>query len=83
MDAAADASSGVRPNAAPRLNLPSGYHFAPTEEELIIHYLRPKIAGLKPLLPIFINDADFISSGPEEITGTRGTASNFLISRWC
>ncbi|KAM0837423.1 hypothetical protein ACQ4PT_061672 [Festuca glaucescens] len=63
MDAAA-----ARPNAAPRLNLPSGYHFAPTEEELIIHYLRPKIAGLKPLLPIFIEGADFISSGPEEIT---------------
>ncbi|KAM0876595.1 hypothetical protein ACQ4PT_036080 [Festuca glaucescens] len=67
MDAAADASSGVRPNRAPLLNLPSGYHFAPTEEELIIHYLRPKIAGLKSLLPIFIQ-TDVISSGPEEIT---------------
>ena len=64
---AADATSGDRKRSL--LNLPPGYHFAPTDAELIVHYLRRKIAGLPPLLPIFI-DEDVVGCHPEKITGT-------------
>jgi hypothetical protein len=68
MEAADASSSGDQKKSL--LNLPTGYHFAPTHEELIIYYLRPKIAGLSPLLPIF-QEKNVIEFGPEEITGTR------------
>jgi hypothetical protein len=66
---AADASSSGDRKRRSVLNLPFGYHFAPTDEELIVNYLRPQIAGCPPLLPIFIDD-DVVKCGPEELTGT-------------
>ncbi|KQK21557.1 hypothetical protein BRADI_1g61525v3 [Brachypodium distachyon] len=52
------------------LKLPPGYHFAPTENELVVHYLRRKIAGLQPLLPIFFDVDNLNSYRPEQIVGT-------------
>lgn len=37
------------------LKLPLAFHFQPTDDDLVLHFLRHKIAGLPPLLPIFIN----------------------------
>ncbi|KAI4973993.1 hypothetical protein ZWY2020_041774 [Hordeum vulgare] len=49
------------------VNLPLGYHFAPTDEELIVHYLRRKMDGHPPHLPIF-KDVPVIHYRPEQIT---------------
>ncbi|KAL6878303.1 hypothetical protein ACP4OV_012473 [Aristida adscensionis] len=38
------------------LNLPPGFHFLPTDAELILDYLRRRLAGLKSPLPIFIDE---------------------------
>uniref|UniRef100_A0ACD5XLT7 Uncharacterized protein n=1 Tax=Avena sativa TaxID=4498 RepID=A0ACD5XLT7_AVESA len=61
---AAGASSGART----LLKLPPGYHFAPTDEELIVHYLRRRINGFPQLLPIFKDVASLDSQRPEEVT---------------
>lgn len=65
--ASAAASSGHR--ARFMLNLPPGYHFCPREDELIVYYLRRKIAGLPLPLPIFV-DERITSYRPEQIIGT-------------
>ncbi|KAI4973994.1 hypothetical protein ZWY2020_041775 [Hordeum vulgare] len=49
------------------VNLPLGYHFAPTDEELIVHYLRRKMDGHPPHLPIF-KDVPITDYRPEQIT---------------
>ncbi|KAF7106670.1 hypothetical protein CFC21_107388 [Triticum aestivum] len=49
------------------LNLPPGYHFAPTDMELIVHYLRRKMDGHPPHLPIF-KDVPITDYRPEQIT---------------
>jgi hypothetical protein len=40
------------------LNLPPGYHFLPTDDELVVHYLRPRLANANHRLPlpIFVNE---------------------------
>ncbi|KAF7011055.1 hypothetical protein CFC21_025403 [Triticum aestivum] len=50
------------------LNLPPGYHFTPTEAELIVHYLRRKLDGLPPHLPIFNDVTPITDYRPEQIT---------------
>lgn len=48
---------GCSPPAKLVLNLPPGYHFLPTDDELVVHYLRPRLAGNHRLpLPIFVNE---------------------------
>uniref|UniRef100_A0A8R7PK21 NAC domain-containing protein n=1 Tax=Triticum urartu TaxID=4572 RepID=A0A8R7PK21_TRIUA len=50
------------------LNLPPGYHFAPSGDELIVHYLRRKLDGLPPHLPIFNDVTPITDYRPEQIT---------------
>jgi len=40
------------------LNLPSGYHFLPTDHELVVYYLRPRLADANHHLPlpIFVHE---------------------------
>ncbi|KAG0550977.1 hypothetical protein BDA96_01G384200 [Sorghum bicolor] len=40
------------------LNLPSGYHFLPTDDELVVYYLRPRLADANHHLPlpIFVHE---------------------------
>ncbi|CAN6282885.1 unnamed protein product [Urochloa humidicola] len=38
------------------LNLPPGYHFVPTNAELVLHYLRPRLANQRLPLPIFFDE---------------------------
>ncbi|KAF7099337.1 hypothetical protein CFC21_100977 [Triticum aestivum] len=49
------------------LSLPPGYHFAPTDVELIVHYLRRKMDGHPPHLPVF-KDVPITDYRPEQIT---------------
>ncbi|CAM0873533.1 unnamed protein product [Alopecurus aequalis] len=77
---AGDASSGNRGKRS-LLNLPPGYHFAPTDEELIVYYLRRKIDGLAPLLPIF-RDADVVGCPPDKITANAEEFRDCGEERW-
>ncbi|CAN6306509.1 unnamed protein product [Urochloa humidicola] len=38
------------------LNVPPGYHFVPTNAELVLHYLRPRLANQRLPLPIFFDE---------------------------
>jgi len=54
-------SSSAPPVCSPaklELNLPPGYHFLPTDDELVVHYLRPRLANANHRLPlpIFVNE---------------------------
>ncbi|KAL6648088.1 hypothetical protein ACP70R_012312 [Stipagrostis hirtigluma subsp. patula] len=58
---AATAASAGGPAPAPMarrfvLKLVPGYHFLPTDAELVVHFLRPRLAGLPLPLPIFIDE---------------------------
>ncbi|KAK7336236.1 hypothetical protein VNO77_16772 [Canavalia gladiata] len=48
--------------------LPPGYRFKPTEEELVIYYLNKKVFN-QPLSPHKIREHDIYKHTPEELTG--------------
>ncbi|GJN07770.1 hypothetical protein PR202_ga25630 [Eleusine coracana subsp. coracana] len=48
------------------LNLPPGFRFVPTDAELIVHFLRPKLAGEVLPLPIFF-DERILDYHPEQL----------------
>ncbi|CAH8387377.1 unnamed protein product [Eruca vesicaria subsp. sativa] len=50
----------------PRASLPPGFRFHPTDEELILHYLRKKVSSL-PVPPSVIADVDIYKSDPWEL----------------
>ncbi|XP_010558707.1 PREDICTED: NAC transcription factor 29-like [Tarenaya hassleriana] len=50
----------------PRSNLPPGFRFHPTDEELILHYLRKKVLSSPILVPI-IADVDIYKSDPWDL----------------
>ncbi|XVF58793.1 hypothetical protein PTKIN_Ptkin07bG0095100 [Pterospermum kingtungense] len=47
-------------------SFPAGFHFKPRDEELIVHYLRPKLFN-KPLPPHKIKDVDLYHYNPETL----------------
>lgn len=47
----------------PQLRFPAGYHFLPTDEELLDVYLRAKIDGREPPLDVFM-DVDILDWHP-------------------
>ncbi|XP_028761210.1 NAC domain-containing protein 1-like [Neltuma alba] len=49
--------------ASPQSNLPPGFRFHPTDEELILHYLRKKVASM-PLPVSIIAEVDIYKSDP-------------------
>lgn len=49
-------------------NLPPGFRFNPTDEELIVHFLYPK-ASPSPCHPNVIPDLDLLSHHPWELDG--------------
>lgn len=49
--------------------IPTGYRFAPTDEELITQYLAEKVKG-KPLPSNTIREVDIYQYTPEEVEGT-------------
>lgn len=50
------------------VNLPPGFRFYPTDEELIVHFLHRK-ASLLPCLPDVIPDLDLYPYEPWELQG--------------
>jgi hypothetical protein len=49
------------------LNLPRGFRFSPTDEELIQHFLKPKISGKNDEEAWFIREIDFYKHEPCEL----------------
>lgn len=50
------------------VNLPPGFHFCPTDEELVLHFLLRK-ASLLPCHPDIIPDLDLCLHDPWEFNG--------------
>nr|CAB3495826.1 unnamed protein product [Digitaria exilis] len=58
-DATTSVSSSSSPTSGPRSfvpDLPPGYHFLPTHDELVVHYLRPRLAGQQLPLAVFFDE---------------------------
>jgi len=51
------------------VNLPPGFHFYPTDEELVVHFLQRK-ANLLPCHPDVIPDLELYPYDPWELHGT-------------
>jgi hypothetical protein len=49
-------------------NLPPGYHFLPTDAELVLHYLRPRLANHPLSLPIFFDEC-ILHYHPDRLIG--------------
>ena len=64
---AAEGGSGRR-DAEAELNLPPGFRFHPTDEELVVHYLCRKVARQKLPVPI-IAEVDLYKFDPWELPG--------------
>jgi hypothetical protein len=65
--AAAAEGSGLR-DAEAELNLPPGFRFHPTDEELVVHYLCRKVARQQLPVPI-IAEVDLYKSDPWDLPG--------------
>jgi len=52
----------------PRSSLPPGFRFHPTDEELILHYLRKKVSS-SPVPLSIIADVDIYKSDPWDLPG--------------
>ncbi|XP_059450100.1 NAC domain-containing protein 86-like [Corylus avellana] len=61
-------------------NLPRGFRFSPTDEELINYYLRPKITGNDENFD-FIPELHFFKSEPWDLPDLSGIQTNDL--EWC
>ena len=58
-----------RRDAEAELNLPPGFRFHPTDEELVVHYLKKKAASV-PLPVAIIAEVDLYKFDPWELPGT-------------
>lgn len=56
-------------NANANVNLPPGFRFCPTDEELLVHFLQRKVA-LLPCHPDVIPDLDLYPYDPWQLNGT-------------
>lgn len=56
-------------DAEAEINLPPGFRFHPTDEELVVHYLSCKAAKRKPAVSI-IAEIDLYKHDPWELPGT-------------
>ncbi|VAH65305.1 unnamed protein product [Triticum turgidum subsp. durum] len=65
--AGAEGSSGRR-DAEAELNLPPGFRFHPTDDELVVHYLCRKVAGQPQPVPI-IAEVDLYKFNPWDLPG--------------
>ena len=75
MEMAAAVGGSGRRDAEAELNLPPGFRFHPTDEELVVHYLCRKVAR-QPLPVPIIAEVDLYKLDPWDLPGTY--ASSFL-----
>lgn len=54
---------------SPQSNLPPGFRFHPTDEELILHYLRKKVASMPLPAVSIIAEVDIYKFDPWELPG--------------
>ncbi|KAF8728787.1 hypothetical protein HU200_018066 [Digitaria exilis] len=80
----ASSVSSSSPTSGPRSfvpGLPPGYHFFPTHDELVVHYLRPRLAGQQLQLPIFF-DERVLDYHPDRLIGKLDHPSKYGDGRW-
>lgn len=65
----------ARRDAEAELNLPPGFRFHPTDEELVLHYLCRKIGGQTLPVPI-IAEVDLYKFNPWDLPGS---TFNFIL----
>jgi hypothetical protein len=58
----------LSPNCA--INLPPGFRFHPTDEELVLHYLKKKTSAVPLPINSIIRDIDLYKYDPWELPGT-------------
>ncbi|KAK9067385.1 hypothetical protein SSX86_014713 [Deinandra increscens subsp. villosa] len=58
--------------------LPIGYRFCPTDEEIVIHYLRPKVLSLPLPATAVINSDDLFLHHPSRFSGDRNEKRYFF-----
>ncbi|CAL4931192.1 unnamed protein product [Urochloa decumbens] len=63
------------------LNLPPGYHFLPTNAELVLHYLRPRLANHRLPLPIFF-DEHILHYHPDRLIAASEKYREYGEDRW-
>jgi hypothetical protein len=68
MVAAAEGSGRSRRDAEAELNLPPGFRFHPTDEELVVYYLCRKVARQQLPVPI-IAEVDLYKFDPWDLPG--------------
>ncbi|OMO73047.1 No apical meristem (NAM) protein [Corchorus capsularis] len=73
MEEAASSSRQPLGSRKAKINVPIGYRFKPRDDQLIVHYLKPK-AYNQPLPPNTIEDVELYSYSPEALT------RNFFVS---
>ena len=61
-------SDAVAGGLGDNLILPPGFRFSPTDEELVVYYLKRKIRG-KPLILDIVAEIDIYKREPEELPG--------------
>ena len=66
--AAAAAEGSGRRDAEAELNLPPGFRFHPTDEELVVHYLCRKVAA-QPQAVHIIAEVDLYKFDPWDLPG--------------
>ena len=63
-------------------NLPPGFRFHPTDEELIFHYLKKKVSSPSTPLVSIIADIDLYKLNPWELPGTCNFSHLFSCISW-
>ncbi|BBH01831.1 NAC domain-containing protein 101 [Prunus dulcis] len=58
-----------QPQPQPQPNLPPGFRFHPTDEELVVHYLKKKVTSA-PLPVAIIAEIELYKFDPWELPGT-------------
>lgn len=66
MESTEDSSTSSQQQQQP--NLPPGFRFHPTDEELVVHYLKKKVDSV-PLPVSIIADVDLYKFDPWELPG--------------
>lgn len=70
----------IRNGGGEIIKLPIGYRFHPTDEELVIHYLRRKVFSI-PLPASVIPDWDVLRSHPSDLPGDVNEKRYFFSKR--